>query len=150
MMFIQSRFQHVHIRKQIWIKTGIICCIMIGRWRSSLFGLKDRVFHLNIILEFQRFSCLLLVCVGVDIVWDYFTYCVSAEVILLGWLVVVDCFCCVALIGWGLGAILLIVYLVCEGGLFVLLRLLLVKWVFVLRNTLCAFWDAVVINTALR
>lgn len=37
-----------------------------------------------------------------------------------------------------------IVYLIAEGGLVILLVLLLGKWVFILRNTLGALWDAVV------
>lgn len=147
MMFIESRFEHVHISEQIRVKTWVISGVMIGRWRGSLFSLEDWVLHLDIVLESQRFACFLLECVGVVVVGYYFTYCVSAEFVLLGRLVEVGCFWCVMLVWWDLGGILFIVYLIAEGGLAILLVLLLGKGIFILRNTLGTLWDAITWDT---
>lgn len=149
MMFIESRFKHVHISKQIWIKAGVIGSIVIGRWRSCFISLKDWILHWYVILELQGLANFILVGVDVVVIWHYFTDRISSEFILV---------CCLAVVCWDLSALLIdgnlwsilfIVYLSAECGLLILSGLFLLKWIFVLRNAFCTLRDAIVICAVL-
>ncbi len=149
MMFMQSGFEHVDISQEVRIKTRIIARIVVSRWMSGIISLKNRVLHLDVILESQWLACLLLICSSVVVVWNYLTHCVSTEFVLLGVLAVVCCLWFELLVNWHLGTVFIVVFVEIVGGFAVLRLLLLVEWVFILRNTLTTLRNTIVISAVL-